>query len=55
MSGKEALYKITDIVECAIAALNHINETESVKVTTILGEIHQYFSIVYDELGKGEA
>jgi len=54
MSGKEALYHMTDCIDVCIAALEQINVDESNKVIAVLKDCHQYSSIVYDELDKLE-
>ncbi len=52
MSGKEALYHMTDCIDVCIAALEQINVDESNKVIAVLKDCHQYSNIVYDELDK---
>ncbi|MBO4507292.1 MAG: hypothetical protein J5747_01480 [Spirochaetaceae bacterium] len=54
MSGKEALYKMTDIINTAIHALNDINVDESNCVVSVLEQCTEYSNIIYDELDKGE-
>ncbi len=46
MSGKEALYHMTDCIDVCIAALEQINVDESNKVIAVLKDCHQYSNIV---------
>lgn len=52
MSGKEALYHMTDCIDVCIAALEQMNGDESNKVISVLKDCRQYGDIVYDELDK---
>lgn len=52
MSGKEALYRMTDYIDVCIAALEQMNGDESNKVISVLKDCRQYGDIVYDELEK---
>ena len=54
MNGKEALYKMTDIINTAIHALNDINGDDSNCVVTVLEQCTELSNIIYDELDKGE-
>lgn len=52
MSGKEALFKMTDIINTVIHALNDINVDESNCVVSVLEQCTEYSNIIYDELDK---
>ena len=54
MSGKEALFKMTDIINTAIHALNDINGDDSNCVVSVLEQCKELSNIIYNELDKGE-
>lgn len=52
MNGKEALFKMTDLINTVIHALNDINADESNCVVSVLEQCIEYSNIIYEELDK---
>lgn len=52
MDAKGAVYKVTDIVETALLALERVNSTEDACVVGVLKETRRYTDALLDALEK---